>query len=45
MKKAKQKPRRMVSEKALPKIITHRATKRPPRVGDGSGKWQPKVGG
>ncbi len=43
MKKA-QKKRRMVSEKALPKMVTHRPAKKPPRVGDGSGKWTPKVG-
>lgn len=45
MKKRKAKAKRMVSEKALPKMITHRAPKRPPRVGDGSGRWTPKVGG
>lgn len=42
--KKKQKQRRVVSEKEMPKMITHRNPKKPPRVGDGSGKWMPKVG-
>lgn len=42
--KKKQKAKRQVSEKSMPKMITHRAPRKPPRVGDGSGRWTPKVG-
>ena len=44
MKKSKQKQRRQVPANALPKMITHRGPRKPPRVGDGSGKWTPRVG-
>jgi hypothetical protein len=42
--KAKAKPRRQVAAKSLPKLVTHRQAAKPPRVGDGSGRWKPKVG-
>lgn len=42
--KAKKKARRQVPVTALPKLITHRGPRKPPRVGDGSGRWTPKVG-
>lgn len=42
--KKKAKQRRMVPEQALPKMVTHRTAKKPPRVGDGSGRWMPRPG-